>query len=239
MSNLTIDVNTSTLRQTDDHKYSIYDFISLVSGVKNPRDTWKSLIERYPDTVAKTDSVKLNRIDGKKANIATPVADKQTLLEILAVLPGKLGAKYRAEAAKLVLRYIGADPKLADDVIQRMEDPKELAWLDSRIKGKVIRFTLTDAISRTNPSNQFVYSHCTNTIYKSLFGKTAKQMKDESRIVRDGLTTKELTNLSFTEQLAADKINKKLEVGQSVKPFDVCKEAGIAASKFINDFMNT
>lgn len=74
-----------------------------------------------------------------------------------------------------------------------------------RLTGKVLRKGFTDIIkSELNPNNQFVYSNYTDLIYKKIFGKRAKDIKEEKGLgkndnLRDNLTPEELEKVSEWE----------------------------------------
>ena len=74
-----------------------------------------------------------------------------------------------------------------------------------RITGKTVRRDLARTIqNEIKPDCSFVYSNYTNLIYKALFGKSAKQLKEERGItksdnLRDNLTEEELNKLSELE----------------------------------------
>jgi hypothetical protein len=151
MSNLELIVSgldNATVRKTVDGRYSVYDAIGLC-GAKNPRATFQRLGVVYPeyevvtkpdamkiDSVRKPDAMKIDsykfkRKDGKIQAQPSPVANKQTILEIIGLLPGKLGKSYRAAAAELVVKYLEADLSIAQSVIERTKDLEGLKDLRS------------------------------------------------------------------------------------------------------------
>jgi hypothetical protein len=106
------------IRATEDGKYSVFDIVSVVMGKGNPRDAWKHLSSRYPDTVEKCDSVSLPRSDGKKANMASPVGDLATIIEIIWLLPGDFSAKFRKLGADIVSQVVEQQVSADDKVIE-------------------------------------------------------------------------------------------------------------------------
>lgn len=75
-----------------------------------------------------------------------------------------------------------------------------------RKTGKILRKDLTDTIKNImNPSNKFVYSNFTNLVYLKVFGKKAKELKEERGLkkndnLRDNLTSKELEDVAKIEK---------------------------------------
>jgi hypothetical protein len=148
------ELDNAAIRKTDDGRYSVYDFIGIL-GAKNPRTTFERLVAVYPeykvvtkpdamkiDSVTKPDAMKIDsvtkpdamkiegykfkRSDGKVQAQETPVTGKQGILELLGILPGKMGKAYREYAANLVLRYIKADAAIALSIAERTPEPEKL-----------------------------------------------------------------------------------------------------------------
>jgi hypothetical protein len=110
------------------------------------------------------------------------------------------------------------------------EDRQE--WLKSRIQGKVVRRTLTDAVKdwldrneASENTRKFIYSNVSDCLNKALFGKTSKQLKDErgcdtNELLRDSHSDKDLQRIehheTFTMKLV-DKLDKN--------PLEAMKEA--------------
>lgn len=75
-----------------------------------------------------------------------------------------------------------------------------------RKTGKILRKDLTNTIKNImKPSNKFVYSNFTNLVYLKVFGKKAKELKEERGLkkndnLRDNLTPKELEEVAKIEK---------------------------------------
>lgn len=78
-----------------------------------------------------------------------------------------------------------------------------------------MRHILTDTIKNVlpeSPHKNFAYPNYTNLFYKVLFGKTAKELKNELNVkdnesVREHLTKDELAEVENLERLTAGLIN--------------------------------
>lgn len=75
-----------------------------------------------------------------------------------------------------------------------------------RKTGKILRKDLTNTIKNImKPENKFVYSNFTNLVYLKVFGKKAKELKEERGLkkndnLRDNLTPKELEEVAKIEK---------------------------------------
>ena len=99
----------------------------------------------------------------------------------------------------------------------------------ARLEGKLHREYLTNAIKEAidgkvdESKKHFVYANITNLIYKSLFGMTAEQLRQErhvrSKELRDFLTQEELILVSSVEGMLAMSIKKN-----DGDAYEICKE---------------
>lgn len=78
-------------------------------------------------------------------------------------------------------------------------------WLLERERSKATRRTLTDAIKEDypdSPHKRFMYKNFTDLAYRTVFGKTAKQLKEEyGDNIRDKLSDSQLKKLKAVEGL--------------------------------------
>ena len=96
---------------------SVYDIIRVIGGQKNPKEVWKRLAEPFPEVVTKCDYFKF---PGRGQRL-TPVCDRQTALEIIGLLPGAVGKKYREDAAQLFLQFLDFPEEIAKRAISRLK----------------------------------------------------------------------------------------------------------------------
>lgn len=118
------------VRFTDDGRVSVYDAIGFTTGHANPRQAWNDLIERVPEVVQKVDNF---QFPGRGQRL-TPVASLQVFLEILVTLPGKIAAAVREQAVGTLIRAMQGDPSLAQEIIERIHRPHDLAGLEGFIR---------------------------------------------------------------------------------------------------------
>lgn len=88
-------------------------------------------------------------------------------------------------------------------------------WQIERDKGVVIRHILTDTIKLKvveSPNKRFAYPNYTKLIYKTLFGKSMSELKEQYGVkgketIRDYLTSEELRQVESMEMLVSSLIN--------------------------------
>lgn len=88
-------------------------------------------------------------------------------------------------------------------------------WEIERAKGVLVRHILTDTIKMKvadSPHKKFMYPNYTKMIYKSLFGKTLKELQEEYEVkaketIRDYLTAEQLKDVESMEMLVSSLIN--------------------------------
>ena len=134
------------IRKTDEvpARISVYDVITVITecGDKNPALIWQRIIHAFPEVLTNRKDLNSKEVahpevtancsnldselDEKIVHLKfpgrgqrdTPVADLPTIIEIIFLLPGKTAARVRSEAAKLLVRYVGGDMSLVQEVCQ-------------------------------------------------------------------------------------------------------------------------
>jgi hypothetical protein len=204
------------IRTTEDGRMSVFDFIRVVGGQKDPRKTWERLMTRYLEVALFCHNFKFPG----KGQRETPVASKEGILQILGLLPGLAGKKYRQEAARLVLAYYNAPEDLAVQAFDRIQDPKKIAQTKERIDGIATRKLETNAFQATGlVSEGWQYGILTNATYEGLFGADAKTLKSQMGLngrqsLRDNLDTKSLAAIRLSEIVAAEKAASASNLGE-------------------------
>ena len=66
----------------------------------------------------------------------TPVTDVRNIVELVMLLPGKRAATVRRQAAELLVRYLGGDIRLVDEVLQNRRDQEGYARGDPRTSNR-------------------------------------------------------------------------------------------------------
>ena len=103
----------SEIRITQDKKISVFDFIKVVGGQENPRDTWNNIKKKYKKEVVEfLDNLKFPGAGQK----LTPVVNVQGMVKLLFWLPGELAKQFRSKSAETMIRYLGGDLTLIDEI---------------------------------------------------------------------------------------------------------------------------
>lgn len=197
-----------SIRVTPTGQPSVFDMIRVLGGQKNPHQVWMRLAEAHPEVVPICENF---RFPGRGQR-QTPVAStKEAAYQILGLLPGAVGRKYREQAAKLFVRFL-EDPKgLAADIADSLPAADQ-AWLEARLTGKRTRGQFTDTLKHHGVEGAG-YAVCTNAVYEPLLGGTAAQLKADiaertglpikAVKPRDHFDVHQLSDLRVTEQVIA------------------------------------
>ena len=117
------------------------------------------------------------------------------------------------EALKWKLKYIEAFNAMERELKRIYTERQQ--WQIERDKGVVIRHILTDTIKMKiadSPHKRFAYPNYTNLIYRTLFGKTAKELEQEYSVkpkenLRDYFIGSDLEKVQSAEMLVSSLIN--------------------------------
>lgn len=117
------------------------------------------------------------------------------------------------KALKWKLEYINAFNYMENELKRIYTERQQ--WQIERDKGVVIRHILTDTIKMKiaeSPHKRFAYPNYTNLIYRTLFGKTAKELEQEYGLkakenLRDFFTGEDLAKVQSMEMLVSSLIN--------------------------------
>lgn len=164
--------------------------------------------------------------DGKRKTFA----DVRMALAYAEFLHPALGVEVR----EIFLRYRGADPILADDILERSSAEANL-WAGQRAMSRSVRKSYTDVLKEHGVSKGYEFANCTNEAYKALFGGTAKQIREKrglpkSANIRDNMSYAELAYTIAAEALSAERIEEEQRLG-----YQDCKSATGLAAKAIGN----
>jgi hypothetical protein len=116
-----------SIRKTEETppRISVIDVAILVTG-KDARKTAQDVgyvKERYPEVAQ---NLGLFKFPGRRQR-ETPVANIRGAVELVLLLPGHHAARIRRQAASLLVRYLGGDGSLVDEVCRLRGFQEELA----------------------------------------------------------------------------------------------------------------
>ena len=123
-------METVRIRKTDEEppKVSVIDVAVAVTGhdANHAGQAVRNVCEKYPDVYEKVVYVNFPDARGRMGQ-KTPVADVKGIVEIIMLLPGQKATRVRRQAAELLVRYLGGDLGLVDEVIALHGLQEELA----------------------------------------------------------------------------------------------------------------
>ena len=99
-------------------RVSIIDVVAAITShsQSNSAVTFARLKEEYPDVVMNCSEARFPDARGHRGQKDTPVADAKGIAEIIMLLPGQQAARVRRQAAELLVRYLGGDLTLVEEV---------------------------------------------------------------------------------------------------------------------------
>jgi hypothetical protein len=115
-----------TIRTTSDGYASIYDVMRVAGVGKEPTHVWNAVKERFC-TLGNSSSTSDSRPLTKNFKFPgrgqrdTPVVSGQGLVRLLFLLPGKRARQFVAESAEVLVRHIGGDETLVEEIHRNRE----------------------------------------------------------------------------------------------------------------------
>ena len=93
---------------------SVYDVLQVVTGssASNACNVFSRVSEAFPEVLTNCSNFKFSG----RGQRETPVAEARTIVEIIMVLPGRAAAQVRRAAASVVVRYLGGDLSLVEEI---------------------------------------------------------------------------------------------------------------------------
>lgn len=176
------------------------------------------------------------RVTGKSrkgyrmSDVYRPTAEGTWAHPILAAsYAGYLKPELEVEILEIWLRYKSADPKLADEVLQRATSEQN-EWAARRAMGRSVRGAYTNELHIRGVNEPLQFAICTNETYLGIFGSPAKKLKESRGIpkgasLRDHMSMKELAFLAASEALAVERMEEEDADG-----FPECKTATAKAA---------
>ena len=113
----------------DPPRISIIDVIAVVTGKdKNQAaEDLRRLTARHPDVKANCFNVKFRDSRGRRGQKDTLVTDARGIVELIMLMTGSQAARVRRQAAELLVRYLGGDLGIIDEVCALRGLQEELA----------------------------------------------------------------------------------------------------------------
>jgi hypothetical protein len=116
------------IRITPDKQISVFDFIKVVGGQTQPDKTWKNILKEHEKEVRNYFTNFKFLGQGQRL---TPVINVQGMVKLLFWLPGETAKQFRSKSAEVMIRYLGGDTTLIDEIKaidqEHIDNPNNIA----------------------------------------------------------------------------------------------------------------
>lgn len=219
--------------------FSVIDVVGALTDSINPRDYWFKMKIRVESegsfqlsTVCR--QLKLQAPDGKMRE--TDCANTENIFRIIQSIPSPKAEPFKRWLARVGYERIQEieDPELATKRTRMLYKAKgyDENWIDKRMRGIVVRETLTDEWKNRGILQQKEYAILTAEISKATFDMTPKQYKKfknlERENLRDHMDELELI-FSMLGEAATTEIAKNKDAQGFVENKKVAKDGGEVA----------
>ena len=146
---------------------SVYDIIKVAGNQKNPRMVWERLLETYGEEVVSfCDNLKFPGPGQRE----TPCINAKGLVKLLMWIPGKLAQEFRNQTADIMLRYLGGDTSLINEI--KHTDQLHIQNGESNIFRKFVRKKLC------YDEKYYIYVR----VYSQFFEEQQKNVKEDEKV---------------------------------------------------------
>ena len=163
-------------------RLSVIDAVALVTKQShaNAHNYWSRLLTIHPELSTACSNFKFSG----RGQRETPVAEVRTIVEVVMVLPGRAAAGVRKQAADILVRYLGGDASLVEEVAANRLTQEQLDEDDpARIFGQTVE---SEALKRKREE----------VTLAELDGR-AKRTRVQSAVDVAGMTLRALEDLSL------------------------------------------
>lgn len=173
--------------------FAITDIVEALTGTDRPSKYWsdlkKKLLEEGSELSENIGQLKLEAADGKKYQ--TDCANTETVFRIIQSIPSPKAEPFKRWLAKVGFERVQEidDPELGMKRTRALYRAKGYTedWIESRMRGIVIREELTDEWQKRGAGEQKEYAILTAEISKAAFGVTPKEYKKLKGLKRENL----------------------------------------------------
>jgi len=98
----------------DPPRVSMFDLIAVITGpgTDNARNYWVRFQAAHPEVATESSNFKFPG----RGQRDTPVIGARGAVEIVLLLPGKAAASFRKGTADVIVRFLGGDPRIVDEL---------------------------------------------------------------------------------------------------------------------------
>ena len=116
---------------------AVYDVLQVVTGCSahNCSNVFSRVSQAFPEVNTGCSNFKFSG----RGQRETPVAELRTIVEIIMVLPGRAASQVRKAAADVMVRYLGGDPSLVEEIAANRVQQEDMGEEEpARIFGQAI-----------------------------------------------------------------------------------------------------
>lgn len=223
-----LSIESINVRKNENEQYSVFDAIRFVAQKKSEHKVWKRLAEQFPEVLTNVTTYKFPGAGQRE----TPVADKATIIEIIALLPGDVGGKTRKAAVELLLQYIEAPEELAKRAIAKIADANKLKEVHEDAFRKYINHyhPLMGEIKQRDGLSPTTYQHVNTINTRACMGAEPHIIKAQrgGKTAREHATSEELSRLAVLQEMQCSGLKKEKAQGHS----EISRVVACAADDF-------
>lgn len=199
------------VRQTDDgSRAALPDLIRNAITGRGVNQVWQRLKEQHPDVLDLVSNVRFPDINGHISKKPTPTVDLEGWLQILPLLPGAAGKKYRKDTAELVVRIWKGDADLGLAIMLRDTDKQRLERAKARMRVGDFNIKTRQTALDNNEKPNLVH----DARYRGVYDMTAGMVRNEMELSKndcplDYMETGELAIHEATQYMALKAMKAK------------------------------
>ena len=225
--------------------FSVVDIIAALTDSAQPSKYWTAMKARVSNeeefqlsTICR--QLKLESSDGKKNE--TDCANTEGIFRIIQSIPSPKAEPFKRWLAKVGYERVQEieDPELATKRTRALYKAKGYSedWIEKRMRGIVVRETLTDEWNKRGVKEQKEYAILTAEISKAAFGMTPSEYKKFKGLGRENLRD-HMNDLELIFSMLGEASTTEIAINKNAAGFEenkkVANQGGDVAGKARKD----
>ena len=225
--------------------FSVVDIIAALTDSAQPSKYWTAMKARVSNeeefqlsTICR--QLKLESSDGKKYE--TDCANTEGIFRIIQSIPSPKAEPFKRWLAKVGYERVQEieDPELATKRTRALYKAKGYSedWIEKRMRGIIVRETLTDEWNKRGVKEQREYAILTAEISKAAFGMTPSEYKKFKGLGRENLRD-HMNDLELIFSMLGEASTTEIAINKNADGFEenkkVAKQGGSVAGKARKD----
>jgi len=225
--------------------FSVVDIIAALTDSAQPSKYWTAMKARVSNeeefqlsTICR--QLKLESSDGKKYE--TDCANTEGIFRIIQSIPSPKAEPFKRWLAKVGYERVQEieDPELATKRTRALYKAKGYSedWIEKRMRGIVVRETLTDEWNKRGVKEQREYAILTAEISKAAFGMTPSEYKKFKGLGRENLRD-HMNDLELIFSMLGEASTTEIAINKNAAGFEenkkVAKQGGDVSGKARKD----